>query len=113
MVYSSSTEAIETLAAEIGENIYMDIAKWHLYLSNAKLHTVLAERLYPMLADNQLEENKVLAVLQDIPVKLGGGAAGITLGGSVADALSNRVDGFARGMSAETLGRYSLRKNRL
>ncbi|MCG8364290.1 MAG: DUF3181 family protein [Pseudanabaenales cyanobacterium] len=79
MVYSSSTEAIETLAAEIGENIYMDIAKWHLYLGDAKLHTVLAERLYPMLTDNQLEENKVLAVLGDIPIKLGGGRREIPL----------------------------------
>ncbi len=79
MVYSSSTEAIETLAAEIGENIYMDIAKWHLFLSNAKLHTVLAERLYPMLAENKLAEDKVLAVLRDIPVKLGGGRREVPL----------------------------------
>ena len=79
MVYSSSTEAIETLAAEIGENIYMDIAKWHLFLSNAKLHTVLAERLYPMLAENKLEEDKVLAVLRDIPIKLGGGRREVPL----------------------------------
>ena len=79
MVYSSSTEAIETLAAEIGDNIYMDIAKWHLYLGDAKLHIVLAERLYPMLTSNQLAENKMLAVLGDIPIKLGGGRREIPL----------------------------------
>lgn len=47
MVKANTREIIEALAAEIGENVYMDIAKWHLYLSDAHLHTVLAEQLYP------------------------------------------------------------------
>lgn len=72
MAYSSTTEAIEALAAEIGENIYMDIAKWHLYLSDAHLHTELAERLYPMLSGS-IAEDKVLEVLRSIAVKIGGG----------------------------------------
>jgi hypothetical protein len=66
-------EEIEALAAEIGENIYIDIAKWHLYLSDAHLHTVLAEKLYPLLEDDAVNENAVTKILQDIPVKLGGG----------------------------------------
>ncbi len=74
-----TTEAIEKLAAEIGETIYMDIAKWHLFLSNAHLHTVLAEKFYPMLIDNRLEEDKVVAILKDIPVKIGGGRREIPL----------------------------------
>ncbi|NET36728.1 MAG: DUF3181 family protein [Cyanothece sp. SIO1E1] len=79
MSYSSTSEIIESLAADIGENIYMDIAKWHLYLANAHLHTVLAERLYPLLANNQLAEDEVLQVLRSIPVKLGGGRREVPL----------------------------------
>ena len=69
----ASTQEIEALAAEIGENIYIDVAKWHLYLAEAHLHTTLAEKLYPLLEDNQLGEDAVIAILQGIPVKLGGG----------------------------------------
>jgi Protein of unknown function (DUF3181). len=43
---ANTTQAIESLAAEIGENVYIDIAKWHLYLSDAHLHTVVAQQLY-------------------------------------------------------------------
>lgn len=73
MPYSGATETIEALAAEIGENVYIDIAKWHLYLRDAHLHTALAEKLYPLLADNGLSENAVLSILKSIPVKVGGG----------------------------------------
>lgn len=79
MANTSATRAIESLAAEIGENVYIDVAKWHLYLSNAHLHTVLAERLYPMLGSSSLKEDDVLKVLQDIPVKLGGGKREVPL----------------------------------
>ena len=51
----------------------MDIAKWHLYLGVAKLHTSLAEKLLPLVADDDVSEDAVTKVLQDIPVKLGGG----------------------------------------
>jgi Protein of unknown function (DUF3181) len=73
MATSNVAESIEQLAAEIGETVYMDIAKWHLYLSNAHLHTVLAEQLYPLLVNNSLSEDQVLKVLQEVPIKLGGG----------------------------------------
>ncbi|GET40535.1 DUF3181 family protein [Microseira wollei] len=73
MAKTNTTETIEALAAEIGENVYMDIAKWHLYLREAHLHTLLAERMYPMLLDNSLSEDKVMQILQDMPVRLGGG----------------------------------------
>jgi Protein of unknown function (DUF3181) len=73
------TEAIESLAAEIGEAVYIDVAKWHLYLANAKLHTVLAEVLYPLIAANDLTEAKMMQALQDIPVKLGGGKREVPL----------------------------------
>lgn len=73
MANTSSSRAVESLAAEIGQNIYIDVSKWHLYLSDAHLHTVLAEQLYPLLVNNELAENKVQQILQTISVKLGGG----------------------------------------
>lgn len=76
---ANTTLAIESLAAEIGENVYIDIAKWHLYLRDAHLHTVLAEQLYPMMADGNLDDDKVGQVLQGIPVKLGGGKREVPL----------------------------------
>jgi len=69
---ANTTQVIEDLAAEIGENIYIDVAKWRLYLREAHLHTTLAEQLYPLLTDNSLAENQVSQILQNIPVKIGG-----------------------------------------
>ncbi len=74
-----ASQAIDALAAEIGEKVYIDVAKWHLYLSNANLHTVLAEQFYPLLANNELSEEKVLKLLQAVPVKLGGGKREVPL----------------------------------
>jgi hypothetical protein len=73
MASANSSEQLESLAAEIGDAIYMDIAKWHLYLGVAKLHTPLAEKLLPLVSANNISEDAVVQVLQDIPVKLGGG----------------------------------------
>ncbi|MEH2159152.1 DUF3181 family protein [Nostoc sp.] len=73
MAKTNTTELLEALAAEIGENVYIDIAKWHLYLSNAKLHTLVAEQLYPLITSNNVSEDQVLKVLESIPVKIGGG----------------------------------------
>lgn len=75
----ATTPEIEALAAKIGESIYIDVAKWHLYLNDAHLHTVVAEKIYPTLEDNSLTEDAVLAVLEDIPVKLGGGKTELPL----------------------------------
>ncbi|MFE4105175.1 DUF3181 family protein [Almyronema epifaneia] len=79
MAYSNPSEAIEALAADIGEQIYLDVAKWHLYLGDAKLHTPLAEKLYPLLKDNQLAEEKVLDILRHTPIKLGGGRREVSM----------------------------------
>lgn len=76
---ATSTETLEALAAEIGESIYIDIAKWHLYLGVAKLHTPLAESLLPMVTANNISEDGVVKVLQNIPVKLGGGRRTVPL----------------------------------
>ncbi|HEY9883265.1 MAG TPA: DUF3181 family protein [Thermosynechococcaceae cyanobacterium] len=79
MALTSSSEAIEALAAEIGEKIYIDVAKWHLYLADAHLHTVLAEKFYPLLSTNALAENEVIKILEGISVKLGGGKREVPL----------------------------------
>jgi Protein of unknown function (DUF3181) len=73
MAKTNTTEILEALAAEIGENVYIDIAKWHLYLSDAKLHTLVAEQLFPLITSNTVNENRVVKVLESIPVKIGGG----------------------------------------
>ncbi len=79
MANLSTTEAIESLAAEIGDNVYIDVAKWHLYLREAHLHTTLAQQLYPLLTNNTLEEEQVTKILQAIPIKLGGGKREVPL----------------------------------
>lgn len=79
MASSNTTENIEALAAEIGQNVYIDVAKWHLFLADAHLHTGLAERLYPMVESNSLTEDQVVQVLSGIPVQLGGGQKEVPL----------------------------------
>jgi Protein of unknown function (DUF3181) len=75
----NSSEAIERLAVAIGEQVYIDIAKWHLYLNDAHLHTPLAEEIYPLLVDRNLSEQAVLDILTAMPVKVGGGKREIPL----------------------------------
>ncbi|MEH2294726.1 DUF3181 family protein [Nostoc sp.] len=79
MAKTNTTELLEALAAEIGENVYIDVAKWHLYLSNAKLHTLVAEQLYPLITSNTVNEDRVLKVLGSIPIKIGGGRSELPL----------------------------------
>ncbi|MEN9224493.1 MAG: DUF3181 family protein [Thermostichus sp. HHBFW_bins_43] len=68
-----SNPELEQLAAAIGEEVYMDVARWHLYLRDAHLHTLLAERLAPQVMAGKVDEAAVTQVLREIPVKLGGG----------------------------------------
>ncbi|WP_414529338.1 DUF3181 family protein [Nodularia chucula] len=79
MATTNTTELLEALATEIGDAVYIDIAKWHLYLSDAKLHTVVAEQMYPLLTSQTVNEEKVIAVLESIPVKIGGGRKELSL----------------------------------
>lgn len=79
MANLNTVEAIEALAAEIGDNVYIDVAKWHLYLKEAHLHTTLAQQLFPLLTNNNLKEDQVTKILQNIPVKLGGGKREVPL----------------------------------
>ncbi|CAN1209654.1 DUF3181 domain-containing protein [Tumidithrix helvetica PCC 7403] len=78
----STSQNIEQLAAAIAEEVYIDIAKWHLYLGDAHLHTVLAEKFYPMLTDrsgDRIDETAVTKVLANVFVKVGGGRREIPL----------------------------------
>ncbi len=69
----SSSETVEQLAAAIGEEVYIDIAKWHLYLNDAHLHLPLAEQFYALLRDRAtITENLVAEVLTNTKVKVGG-----------------------------------------
>lgn len=78
MAKPNTSETIEAIAADIGENVYLDIAKWHLYLSDAHLHTIVAEKVYPLLTSN-VDENTLVQILKNIPVKIGGGKREIPL----------------------------------
>jgi Protein of unknown function (DUF3181) len=42
-------------------------------LNDAHLHTPLAEKIYPLLADGDLSEQAVLDILTTMMVKVGGG----------------------------------------
>jgi hypothetical protein len=79
MASFNATEVIEALASEIGDQVYIDVAKWHLYLKDAHLHTPLAERFYDLLSNGQYSEDQVQAILKQMPVKLGGGKVEIPL----------------------------------
>ena len=68
-----STEDVEALAAEIGEKVYIDVAKWHLFLGDAHLHQSLAEQFCNLLENGLLAEPQILQVLSDVSVPLGGG----------------------------------------
>lgn len=74
-----TTEFIENLAADIGSKVYIDIAKWHLYLNDAHLHTPLAEKLAASLEDGNISESTVKAALKSLTVTLGGGQATLPL----------------------------------
>lgn len=74
-----STEFIENLAADIGSKVYIDIAKWHLYLNDAHLHTALAEKLAAVMEENALSDSTVKAALASIRVPIGGGQTQLPL----------------------------------
>lgn len=74
-----TAEAIENLAGEIGEAIYIDVAKWHLYLADAHLHTLVAEKLYPLVESGNIQAREVTEVLTQVSVKVGGGKREIPL----------------------------------
>lgn len=98
----SITPDIEKLAAEIGKQTYIDVAKWRLYLSDANLHLSVAEQVYPLLEAGIPEESQIQKVLQGMGVKLGGGKLTVPLSdlipaASVSD-LMNCLEEFQKDM---------------
>ena len=73
MAKSLTSRDIEDLAADIGKDVYIDVAKWHLYLNDAHLHTTLAEKFAPLIEADDVSEATIKTVLQSISVKIGGG----------------------------------------
>lgn len=74
-----SAQTLEALAADIGQAAYIDVAQWHLYLNDAKLHTTIAQQVYPLLMDDKLDKTSLAKVLQAIPVAIAGGKGRIPL----------------------------------
>lgn len=70
---SFTSQDIEDLAADIGRDVYIDVAKWHLFLADAHLHTAIAEKLAALIEDDAISDESVQGVLRDIPIQLGGG----------------------------------------
>ncbi|WP_236095875.1 DUF3181 family protein [Lyngbya confervoides] len=70
---------IEELAADIGRDVYIDVAKWHLYLADAHLHTVLAEQFAPYLEAGEVTEPLLQRILAEHQVAVGGGKRQIPL----------------------------------
>ncbi|MEY2984416.1 MAG: hypothetical protein RLZZ568_1033 [Cyanobacteriota bacterium] len=88
---TSTTPDIEALAAELGEQIYIDVAKWHLFLTEAHLHLPLAERVYPLLESDNLRRSGVEAILQQLSVSIGGGKVEISLLEAMPTAIVDRL----------------------
>jgi hypothetical protein len=74
-----TTEFIEDLAADLGSKVYLDIAKWHLYLNDAHLHVPLAEKLAGLLSGDRLSQASVKEVLGSFTVEIGGGQKQVSL----------------------------------
>jgi hypothetical protein len=76
----ASSEQLERLAAEIGDNVYIDVSKWHLYLKDAKLHTIVAEKALATIAGKTVTGDMVNAVLAQVNISVGGGRKELPLG---------------------------------
>lgn len=83
----ATTAEIEQLAATIGEEVYLEVAKWRLYLNDAHLHTSLAEQLVPLLESNALDRENLRGVLRSVTVPLGGGKLVVPLLDLIPDRL--------------------------
>ncbi|KAF6256230.1 hypothetical protein COO60DRAFT_1530675 [Scenedesmus sp. NREL 46B-D3] len=84
---SKAKSPYEELAYQIGRDVYVDIAGWHLFLSDMsavpglKMSQALATKLGPEVAGSRagMRESDVAAVLKKIPVELGAGKTRVSL----------------------------------
>jgi hypothetical protein len=70
---SLTSQDIEDLAADIGRDVYIDVAKWHLFLADAHLHRAIADKLALLIEEDDISDHTVQKILQDISIPLGGG----------------------------------------
>ena len=77
----SNSETVEKLADLIGAEVYIDVAKWHLYLNDAHLAVPLAEQFYRLLtaSGQPIESKTVTEVLTNTKIKVGDGKKEIPL----------------------------------
>jgi len=90
---NSQTITIEKLAGVISKEIYIDIAKWHLYLNDAKLDIPLAEKLYQTITQSGKtpDQKTITEVLGSILVKIGGGQKELPLSDLIPSAIQSRL----------------------
>ncbi len=90
---NSETITIEKLAAAISKEVYIDIAKWHLYLNDAKLDIHLAEKFYETItrSGKSVDQKTITEVLNSISVKLGGGQKELPLSDLIPTAIQSRL----------------------
>jgi hypothetical protein len=91
MANSNTTQALESLAADIGESIYIEVAKWHLYLSDAHLDKTVAEKAFALIEDQAVSSSAIAKILQDIKVPIGGGKQQISLSELIPDAGQSKL----------------------
>jgi len=89
----ANSATVEKLAAEISKEVYIDIAKWHLYLHDAHLDLPLAEQFYQILTESgkSIDQKTVTDVLKSIPVKVGGGQREIPLSDLIPPQAQSRL----------------------
>ena len=86
----SNSERIEQLAAAIAEDVYIDVAKWHLYLNDAHLHIPLAQKFYAILPDG-INAADVSRILQGTIITIGGGKRELPLSDLIPNSCQTRL----------------------
>lgn len=72
---------VSELAENFGQDVYVDINGWHLFLRDMKFHVPLARIVSEQVAadNNRFEEDNIIDILKKCPVKVGGGRKEIPL----------------------------------
>jgi hypothetical protein len=72
---------VSDFARDIGSDIYVDIAGWHLFLRDMKYDVGLANAIAARTASNggKISSDDVTAILKKVAVKLGGGKTEVSL----------------------------------
>lgn len=73
---ASSDESTNSLASRIGEEVYIDIASWHVYLRDVqKLHIAVAAAI----RQEGYSRDTIAHILQRIPISCGNGKTQLSL----------------------------------